>query len=59
MKCTKANKTNSFRFFSFFVFQQQVINNAGIELFGPLIEVDVDKFRLQMETNVTAVLVVW
>lgn len=37
----------------------KVINNAGVELFGPLLEVDIEKFRLQMETNVTAVLVMW
>lgn len=44
------------------IMQQQqhidmIINNAGIELFGPLVEVDIEKFRLQMETNVTAPLV--
>jgi short-subunit dehydrogenase len=35
-----------------------VINNAGNELFGPLVELDVDKFRQQFECNVVAPLVV-
>lgn len=35
-----------------------VINNAGNELFGPLVELDIAKFREQFECNVVAPLVV-
>lgn len=35
-----------------------LVNNAGIAVSGPLIELDVDEFRKQMEVNVTGPLIV-